>query len=157
MAVRLGDVLVSLGALEEWQRDTVAAAQASCSRPFGVLAEEMFGVSPRVVEQAWATQYAQMAGQIDLDTEPTDESVLPLIERRQAWQFRILPLRMDGRGLVVATSTEHLARAMRFAGWALAGDVSFVLADQKRLVERLGEAYPMPGGPAAIQAIRRSA
>lgn len=157
MAVRLGDVLVSLGALKEWQRETIAAAQASSGRPFGVLAEEMFGVSPRVVERAWAEQYARTVGTVDLDLEAADDELLSLIERRQAWQFQVLPLRRDGRGLVLATSVEHLARAMRFAGWAIGGEVAFVIADRRQLVDRLGEAYPMPGAPAVVDAVRRSA
>jgi hypothetical protein len=154
MAVRLGDVLVSLGALVEWQRDTIAAAQARTGRPFGVLAEEMFGVSPQAVERAWAVQYAQMAGRVDLETEPADEEVLPLIERRQAWQFQIVPLRMERGSLIAATSVDHLAKAMRFAGWALGGEVAFVLADQDQLVAKLAGAYPLPGG---MDAVRRSA
>ena len=35
---------------------------------------------------------------------------LELITRRQAWQFRVLPIRMDGRELVMATQDQVFLR-----------------------------------------------
>lgn len=156
MRVRLGDVLVRMGVLSEAQRDEVIAAQSSSGRPFGVLAEELFGVCPRDVERAWAAQYAELAGRVSLDEQRGDVGVLPLIERRQAWQFRILPLRFEGRELVVATTQGALPRAVRFAGWALGEACSFVVASDKDLQEHLARAYPMRAGPVA-DARQRSA
>jgi hypothetical protein len=157
MRLRLGDVLVRMGALSEAQRAEVLAAQASSGRPFGALAEEMFGVSPRVVERAWASQYSELLGRTDLAAERADPEVRPLVERRQAWQFQILPLRFDGGELLVATTEAALARAMRFAGWALGGPVSFLLVEEEDLLAHLGEAYPMPGGRTMLRATRLSA
>lgn len=157
MRLRLGDVLVRMGALSEEQRTRVLAAQASSGRPFGALAEEMFGVSPKAVERAWASQYGELTGRIDLGAERADPEVRPLVERRQAWQFQILPLRFDGGELLVATTEAALPRAMRFAGWALGAEVSFVLVEQEALLAKLGEVYPMPGGRTTLRAARLSA
>lgn len=157
MRLRLGDVLVRMGALSEEQRAEVLVAQASSGRPFGALAEEMFGVSPKAVERAWASQYGALTGRVDLATERADPEVRPLVERRQAWQFQIVPLRFDGGELLVATTEGSLPRAMRFAGWALGAEVSFVLVEEEALLARLGEVYPLPGGRTTMRAARLSA
>ncbi len=157
MRIRLGDVLVQLGAISEEQRAEVLAAQATSGRPFGALAEEMFGVSPKVVERAWAAQYTELTGRVTLGDEHADHEVQPLIERRQAWQFLVLPLRFESGELVIATTEAYLPRAMRFVGWALGVDASFVIAEEEDLLAHLGEAYPMPGGRTTLRAARLSA
>ena len=54
MAMRLGDLMVEHGVLSSTQRDEIVAHQQVSGRPFGLLAEEMYGVDPRAVERAWA-------------------------------------------------------------------------------------------------------
>lgn len=156
MRIRLGDVLVRLGALSEEQREEVVAEQSASGRPFGVLAEEMFGVSPKAVERAWAEQYVELTGRVSLAAERADAEVLPLVERRQAWQFQVVPLRFESGELVIATTGAALPRAMRFVGWALGVRASFVITDSEALLARLGEAYPMPGGRTMLRAARLS-
>lgn len=157
MHARLGDVLVRMGILSEGQRDQVVARQAETGRPFGVVAEELFGVSPRAVERAWAAQYGEMVGRVRLASEGWDPAVADLVERRQAWQFQVLPLRFEAGELVLATTEEALPRAMRFAGWALGVPASFVLSEWADLESALQERYPMPGGEEAVRQVRRSA
>jgi hypothetical protein len=155
MQTKLGDVLVRMGMLSASQRDEVLACQASSGRPFGALAEELFGVSPRAIERAWASQYAELVGRVDLGAERTEPGALELIDRRQAWQFQVLPVRFEGGDLVLATTEAALPRAMRFAGWALGVPVSFVLAEPAALEAGLQASYPLSGGPEALR--RRSA
>ncbi len=157
MHARLGDVLVRMGILSEEQRDEVLSLQTTSGRPFGVLAEELFGVSPKAIERAWAAQYAGMVGKVDLASERADAAVRDLLERRQAWQFQLLPLRFEGGDLVMATTEAGLPRAMRFVAWAVGVPASFVLAEEQDLLERLNEAYPMPGGQTALRGARLSA
>jgi type IV pilus assembly protein PilB len=157
MRIRLGDVLVKMGAISEEQRAHVLDAQASSGRPFGALAEEMFGVSPKVVEQAWAAQYTELAGNVKLADERIDPEVSPLVERRQAWQFQVLPLRFESGELVIATTEASLPRAMRFVGWALGVDASFVVAGEEDFLAQLNNAHPMPGGKALLEHAKRSA
>jgi len=157
MHARLGDVLVRMGVLTAAQRDEVLGLQASSGRPFGALAEEMFGVSTKAIERAWAAQYSELVGQVDLAKERSDTVVHELVERRQAWQFQLLPLRFEDGHLLMATTEESLPRAMRFVAWALGVPASFVIADENALVNRLQAAYPMPGGLDTIRALRQSA
>ena len=147
MHLRLGDLLVRQGVLTEEQRDAVLAEQRLVGRPFGALAERMFGVNPADVERAWAAQYAQMAEHVDPRSSEIDPYALRLVERRQAWQFRVLPLRFSGEDLVICTTETHLPRAMRFTGWRIGHPVRFVLAPPLQLGEALVAHYPIAGMP----------
>jgi hypothetical protein len=149
MDVRLGDILVDRGVLSAEQRDRVLEQQRISGRPFGLLSEEMFGVCPRDVEGAWASQYASRAEWIDAgEVEPCPEA-LNAIDARQAWQFGVVPVGMDEEGLVLATTEDRLARALRFAGWRVGQPSRFVMCDEEGLCDLVGRHYPMAGLSAA--------
>ena len=143
--IRLGDLLVKHGVLTEKQRDHVLNAQKLRAKPFGALAEELFGVDPDQVEKAWAEQFAALSVPIDPRAYHVNPEVLGLVERRQAWQFRILPLRMDGAEVMICTAKEHLPRALRFAYSRFGPGCYFVLAEPDHLGQALERHYPMPG------------
>lgn len=150
--MRLGDLLVKRGALTPEQRDAVLEAQNGSGRPFGAIAEGMFGVHPRIVEEAWGEQYAEFAEEADPRTADIADGVLDLIDRRQAWQFAVIPLSVSNDGeLLVCTSPRHLARAMRFTGWRLDRPSKFAICTNDALVLGLGKHYPMDSiDPGAI-------
>jgi len=143
--LRLGELLVDMGAMRPEQRDTVLERQRDSARPFGVLAEELFGVDPGVVEDAWAQQYTVIAPRLDPRRIEPDPDLLALVTRRQAWQFGLVPVWADDRAMVGVTSAPFLARAMRFVGWRLEHDVSFALCTPEQLVEGLERHYPIDG------------
>lgn len=145
MAVRLGELLVERGVLTEVQRDVILEHQRASGRPFGELAERLYGVNPRTVEEAWAHQYATLATWVDPRTETVEPEASALVSRRQAWQFRILPLRIRGDEVVACTTAEHLVRALRFAGWRIDRLCSFVLAEPAALGEALMRHHPLEG------------
>lgn len=157
MAIRLGDLLVRNGVLTTEQREAVLQKQQLTGRPFGELAERMFGVSQSAVERAWAEQYATIAERIDPRRERIDDRVLALLERRQAWQFSLLPLRFEKEELIVCTTEEQLVRAMRFTGWRIKWPCYFVLADTAALSKALMRHYPMRTiHPAVIKRLRQA-
>lgn len=143
--MKLGELLVRGGVLSEAQRDEIVEAQRNSGRPFGDLAERMFGVSPRAIERAWGQQLVSLLSRIDLDRESIDSAAISAISRRQAWQFEVFPLRFAGGGLVVCTTEENLIRAMKFAGWRLGGECQFVLADRRQLGAMLERHFPIDG------------
>jgi len=145
MSIQLGEVLVGEGVLTTDQVEEVLDVQKRTHRPFGVIAEELFNLSPDVVEDAWASQYSQITEHIDLTREQMDPVVLEMIERRQAWQFRMLPIRLDGEEIRVATTREHLLRAMRFALRHFGQACYFVLSPPDDLAEALVQHFPLPG------------
>ena len=59
--------------------------------------------------------------------------------------LRVVPIRFEGHELVVATSKEHLARALRFATMVIGRPVYLVVAEPQQLGEWLCDRYPIPG------------
>ncbi len=151
--LHLGELLVRHSVITAQQRDLVLAAQRDRGGAFGALAEEMFGVSPDAVEKAWAEQYASIAPTVDPRAMQISGEALESISRRQAWQFRMLPLERRGDGLIACTTQDGLVRALRFAGWRLGYSCQFVLAEPVALGEALCTHYPMAGMTAASVAV----
>lgn len=145
MTICLGELLVQSGCLTNEQRNRILEVQRANHRPFGVLAEELFGISPHDVEHAWAAQYASIAPRFDPRLHAIDPDILGLIERRQAWQFRLIPVRKEGDETVFVTSVEDLARALRFTGWRIEGPCTFLICDRDSLQIGLGMHYPIDG------------
>jgi hypothetical protein len=146
MALRLGEILVSRGLLTNEQVTLVLEAQRGRARPFGALAEEMFGLDAEDVEAAWLAQYEHAATRVDPRKSPPSEDVLASVSRRQAWQFRVLPLGRDAEGdLTLCTSAERLPRALRFAANCVLEPAVMVLAEPHALSEALAMHYPIAG------------
>ncbi len=98
-----------------------------------------------MIESAWAQQYASLVDSTDLtEVSPTPEA-LGMITRRQAWQFRVMPVSWDGYELTLATTSNDLCRALRFATNVIDRAVYFVMTDSKSLDESLVKHYPLPG------------
>ena len=143
--IKIGKILVEQGALSEQQVFEIVEAQKREGLPFGVLAERMFDVTVESIEQAWIEQYCRFTGAVDLAEQKIDHDALRLINRRQAWQFEILPLHFDSGGeLLMAASRKRLARAVTFAADRLEPVVFFRIAESAQLREFLKMNYPMP-------------
>ena len=143
--LRLGQLLVKSGVLTGPQVDTILSTQERGGEPFGLLAERLYGVDPQKIEEAWAEQYAVLTRTVNPEVEVYDAKACELVTRRQAWQFRILPLRFEGRELIIATTQGHLRRALRFATNVIGIPVFFVMADSLALGRTLCDRYPLPG------------
>ncbi len=143
--IRIGQILVEQGVLTEQQVFEIVEEQKRRGLPFGVLAEQMFDVTVESIEQAWIEQYSRLTGEIDLSDQSLDLRALQMINRRQAWQFEILPLRFESTGeLLMAASRHRLARAVTFAANRLEPVVYFRVAQSDQLRDFLREHYPMP-------------
>ena len=142
MSIRLGELLVERGALSVEQRDEILKLQEKLIRPFGVIAEERFGVLPSDIDQAWAEQYGMIASRVDPLGCDVDDGVLGLISKRQAWQFGLIPISDDGDEICFVTSVECLSRALRFVGWRMPGACSFGICDLHTLKLGLAMHYP---------------
>ncbi|MCI0629609.1 MAG: hypothetical protein L0Y44_03015 [Phycisphaerales bacterium] len=145
MEFRLGQLLIEKGVLTPAQAHRVLEEQERTGEPFGLLCERLFNVDEEAVEQAWAVQYACLCRKIDPRHEVVESRALALVTRRQAWQFRILPIRFDGGELMLATTQQHLRRALRFATSVLGVPVYLVLATPEALGQALCRHYPLPG------------
>jgi len=145
VTIRLGEVLVSRGLLTDDQVLEILDAQKRSQRPFGLLAEQMFGLEEADIEGAWAAQYEAIAGHCDVGAEQPRRDALDCVSRRQAWQFCVLPLRFEGSELVLATTSANLPRALRFAVRVLGRQAYFVLTDGVALAKALERNFPLDG------------
>ena len=143
--IRIGEILVEQGVLTEQQVFEIVQAQKKLHLPFGVLAERMFEVTLESIENAWIEQYHRFTGTIDLNQQNFDDRALRLINRRQAWQFEILPVGFEPTGeLLMAASRRRLARAVTFATNRLDKVVYFRIAESDQMQQFLKEHFPMP-------------
>ena len=143
--IHIGQILVEQGVLSEQQVFEILQVQKRDHKPFGVLAERLFDVLPDSIEQAWIEQYHRFTGTIDLADQRFDDRALKLINRRQAWQFEVLPLHFDSGGeLLVAASRRRLARSVTFLVHKLEPVVYVRVAESSQLRQFLRQYYPMP-------------
>ena len=142
--IQIGQLLIEQGVLTEKQVAHILKVQKISHRPFGDLAERLYGINPRAIEDAWVQQYVRIAGTVDLDEQRMDEQCLRLINRRQAWQFHVLPVNREEQNLNLATTAEGLVRAVNFSTRKLDEPVYFQIAERKQLREFLMKHYPVP-------------
>lgn len=145
MSIRLGELLVVQGIITPEQRDQILEHQKSSHRPFGVIAEERFGVAPGAIEQAWTVQYAMIATRINPSEHEIPAQVLELVTKRQAWQFGFIPFEVQEDEITLVAARETLARSLRFVNWRLNGLCTFAICDLNTLRRGLETHYPFPG------------
>jgi hypothetical protein len=137
-------MLVRMGVLNREQVGQILDEQQSTNEPFGTIAERLFQVGPDTIEQAWIEQTQERATMFDPERGIEDDA-RELVVRRQAWQFGIVPLRLDDGYLIAATSRKQLPRAVRFATRVLGMPVQFEIADDEELSQLLAHQYPIRG------------
>ena len=142
--IQIGQLLIEQGVLTSTQVEHILRVQKISHRPFGDLAERLFNISPQAVEDAWVQQYMRMVGTIDLDDQKFDEQCLRLLNRRQAWQFHMLPMNHGPEHLNIATDAESLVRAVNFSAKKLDEPIYFQIAERQQLKEFLMKHYPVP-------------
>ena len=141
--IQIGQLLIEQGVLTQTQVAHILKVQKMSHRPFGDLAERLYGINPRAVEDAWVEPYLRMVGTVDLDDVQVDTECLRLLNRRQAWQFHLLPIGRKAE-LEMATTPEHLVRSVNFSSRSIDEPVHFLIAERQQLREFLMKHYPVP-------------
>jgi hypothetical protein len=142
--IQIGQLLIEQGVLTPSQVQQIIQVQKTSHRPFGDLAERLFGIDPRAVEDAWVEQYIRTAGIVDLEKIRIETDALRVLNRRQAWQFHLLPLHRDDNNLNIATCGDDLVRSVNFAVRKLDDPIYFLIAERQQLREFLMKHYPVP-------------
>jgi hypothetical protein len=142
--IRLGELLIEQGVLSGEQVDHIVRVQRNVGRPFGDLAERLYGIDPKAVEHAWAKQYNTLAGVDDPFALAVDTQCLSLVNRRQAWQFFMAPFSRDQGELRILTDAAHLPRAVNFAAATFAEPVFFQITSSEAIKSFLMQHYPVP-------------
>ena len=143
-ALKLGELLVAQGVLTANQVGHILDVQAVATRPFGDLAERLFGIDAKAVAGAWEEQFLHRHPPRDVSGEQCDERFLKLLERRQAWQFRMVPIHAELGYLLIAVHPQGLLKAVNFAARALPLTPCFIPAEETSLRKLLMTHYPVP-------------
>ena len=149
--LRIGEMLVAQGVLTREQLNHALDVQAAVGRPLGDLCERLFNLDPSAVDLAWAQQFTSSRAAVDLAGEAIDPRAVRLLRPRQAWQFRLMPVRFDQlpsepetpQHLVLATSAESLRRALNFAARSFTVPPSLIVASEASLLKSLRRHYPI--------------
>ena len=144
--IQIGELLIEQGVLTRGQVQHILSVQRVSHRPFGDLAERLYGIDSKAVEDAWVEQYVRTVGMVDLEEQEMDAECLRLLNRRQAWQFHVLPMHRDEDGLSLnaATDSDSLVRAVNFTAHKLDEPIYFQIAERRQLREFLMKHYPVP-------------
>src|SRR5688500_10179127 len=124
--IQIAQLLIEQGVLTEAQVAHILKVQKISHRPFGDLAERLYGINPKAVEDAWVEQYLRIAGVVDLSEQEVETECLRLLNRRQAWQFHLLPLNRK-ENLHMATDADNLVRSVNFSARKLDEPVHFLI------------------------------
>jgi hypothetical protein len=142
--IQIGQLLIEQRVLTEAQVQHILKVQKISHRPFGDLAERLYGIDPKAVEDAWVQQYLRMVGVVDLDDMEIEVDCLRLLNRRQAWQFHLLPLNRENQQIQMATSPENLVRSVNFTARSVDEPVCLLIAENEQLRDFLMKHYPVP-------------
>ncbi len=146
MVLRIGDLLVRQGVLTEQQVQDIlteqprggAAVWRTCRAAVRRFAPGMWnGHGRSSIRRSWVSTAR---------TRPSSRAMDASITARQAWQFRVLPVRYSGDELTVCTTKDHLARALRFVGWKIQSPCHFASGGAGRTGSgRLMKHFPLAG------------
>jgi len=142
--IPIGQLLVEQGVLKPEQVAHILKIQKASHRPFGDLAERLYGIDPQAIEDAWVEQYTRTVGVVNLNDVDFDADCLRVINRRQAWQFHVLPTGREDEHLNIATDAENLVRAVNFSSRRIDEAVYLLVAEREQLREFLMKHYPVP-------------
>lgn len=142
--IQIGQILVQQGVLTDKQVRQILHIQKNTYRPFGDLAERLYGVSAQAIEDAWVTQCLINTGLTNLEQITFDTESLANLNSRQAWQFHMIPTGFTGDHLMIATDQKHLVRAINFSTNWLNHPACFLMADSQQLQAFLMRHYPVP-------------
>ena len=141
----IGTFLIERGTLTGKQVAQVLARQREEHRPFGQVAEDMFGVSVSDLAEALAEQLVSKCPWINLIEEQLDEQCLNMIEARDAWESLVLPMRYEGDELLCATTMETLPNAIELIQRAVAEPFRLAIVDIRLLEQFIAERYHFEG------------
>lgn len=141
----IGQIMIARGLLNQEQVDHLLDHQTRDHRPFGQLAQGMYGVPEEAVCACLASQIIPECPRVKLCQEPSEPELLELLSPSEAWEHLVLPLRETEAGLVCATTREALPGAIALLQRRTNMPFRFVLADLHLLEQFIAERYDFEG------------
>ncbi len=141
---KMGDLLRRSGRLTAHDVEEILAEQSATRRRFGEIAVEMGLCQPQDVWSAWCAQLSISPQHVDLTETGVDARALSSVSAGVARDYAVLPVRMVGKDLVLATTREAYLRAQAELPEVLDRDLKFVTTDSESLACALDSYYPRP-------------
>ena len=144
MAQLIGQILVEMGILDDWQVEKILQHQNLSRQRFGQIAVAWHWASPQDIWYAWARQLTHSKEVIDLDELGVDTAAIEKVSAVIAQHYQVVAVRTWGDNLVLAVP-EHLAeQARRDLPVLLGGALFFCIARPEQVRAALERAYATP-------------
>jgi len=142
---QIGHILVDRGVMRIEHVAAVLERQKQDLRPFGKLAESMFGITVDEVAAALAEQFRHRCSWVNLAHQNLDPQCLIQLEPAQAWDHLLLPLRYENGELIFATALETLEMAIALLQRYVYQPFHLVLCEMRQLEQFIAERYDYEG------------
>ena len=140
---RIGEILRDMGILQDADIETILKAKSRSPRRFGHIAVDLGLASPEHVWEAWSRQLADGERFVDLSEIGVDSRAATCIPATLARFYRVVPLRLWGRNLVVAAGESVTDRTLTDLALFTGCQVFHCRCDQAQIdhhLQTLGEA-----------------
>ena len=138
---RMGELLKTLVPLSAHDVDEILSEQRASQQRFGETAISMGLCRPEHVWRAWCGQSSDQIEHVDLDEVGIDAQATHLIEKEVAMRFGVIPLRVAGTTLIIATSPICFEEAVVGLPQTVKLNLKFVLAPQDQIQRALATYY----------------
>lgn len=138
---RMGELLKTLVPLSAHDVDEILSEQRASQLRFGETAISMGLCRPEHVWRAWCGQSSDQIEHVDLDEVGIDAQATHLIEKNVALRFGVIPLRVAGTTLIIATSPICFEEAVVGLPQTVKLNLKFVLAPQEQIQSALATYY----------------
>lgn len=140
---RMGELLSRMVPLSGHDVEEILQEQASNRRRFGEIALSWGLCRPEHIWDAWCQQSADGAETVDLEKIGIDTQAAALLHGEVARALGVIPLRVAGDAVLVATSDSTPKDAAQTLSASLHGRITFVRADQQQLNLMIERYYPI--------------
>ncbi|HEX8520894.1 MAG TPA: hypothetical protein VF669_01475 [Tepidisphaeraceae bacterium] len=140
---RIGELLSRIVPLSNHDVEEILQEQSGTHRRFGEIALAWGLCQPEHVWNAWCRQLAQGVERVDLDQVGIDTQAAGLLSADVARELEVLPLRVAGDVVVVATSDDETSGFEARLANLLHHRVMFVRADGEQLRNMIDRYYPL--------------
>ncbi len=143
---RIGKILIERGLLDESQVQQVLTHQQTRYCPFGKLSAELFGLDEHDIYHALADQILNHhIEEVNLINQTIDRNCLAILSPHDAWDYLVLPLRIENQELLCATTVETLPQAISIMQHAVDIPFRFVVTEIRPLEQFIAEQYNYEG------------
>lgn len=144
MGQLIGQILIEMGVLQDWQVEKIVQHQTISRQRFGQVAVAWGWAQPQDIWQAWARQLTEANRVIDLDALGVDSAAIERVPPGVARHYQVVAVRTWGDNLVLAVPEALVEQARRDLPVLLRAQLHFCMARAEQVNTAIERVYPMP-------------